>query len=240
MNGHHVDRQYPMYKKLVESIDSETYPNNVKCTVLRNMKIPPTIAEACIYSALKDRPNGVEIRKRLCIARSEIVTDPDAIDILQTLQDEKDLGEFILERMQEKNIAEADRDVAIKATEIISLPYLPKDAKEQNIAPVFCLVCKRNGKRKELSCLAYISELFKLNIYEEQHRDLYLQSYSESHRTRGETYFKKLVSHQPPPEQTPITEKQYKCNQCKKSFTDKRGLKRHVEGVHDKIKYNNN
>lgn len=85
LNGRNVSYFNSMYIKLIESIDSETYPNNVECIVLRNMKIPPPIAEACMHSALKDRPNGAEIRKRLCIGRSELVSDPDAIDILQTL-----------------------------------------------------------------------------------------------------------------------------------------------------------
>lgn len=70
---------------------------------------------------------------------------------------EKDLDEFILERMQKENIAEADRDVIKKATEVISLPRRVKDAKEQNIAPVFCFGLQEKWKEKGI-------ELFEIHF----------------------------------------------------------------------------
>lgn len=80
LNGQNAGLHDPMYTQLVESIDNlaETYPTNFECTVLRDIQIPSTIAEACVYSYIKNRPDGHEVRKRLCISRCEIVTDPRA------------------------------------------------------------------------------------------------------------------------------------------------------------------
>lgn len=137
--------------------------------------------------------------------------------------------------MEKENIVELDRDVIKKGIEVISLPGTAKEAKEQNFAPVFCLVCKKNGKRKELSCMSYISEHYKLNIHDEEHSQLYLKAYGEKFLKGGQTYRMKLISFEPPPEQT--TPNQFKCNQCEKSYKYNANLKRHVKGAHDKTEY---
>lgn len=77
--------------------------HNPNVNILRKIGFPHTFAEGAIFQAIKARHNGASMRKMLANKRMEIIKGDRALDIIRTTEDEVDLGEFLLECMDQDN-----------------------------------------------------------------------------------------------------------------------------------------
>lgn len=148
----------------------------------------------------------------------EIITDADAIDILQTNQDEVDVGEFFLECMEMSNIKADDRDVLTTAT-------LPIELNK----PFYCLICNKAmiGKNKN-EVLVSITAHYTYKINDKTHKEAYLKAKAKSLKVNDQSFLMTLVTYTPPPPAPEATTpKKFQCKECDKSFEQKGNLNVH-------------
>lgn len=119
--------------------------------------IPMHIFEICVYTAFKCHPNGCELRKKLSISFSEIVRDPQDINILRTSKHEKELGAFFMECMgfdyNDFNLTEISKAGATTVYIDLANEQIPHDDDDDDDEEEYQL--KQVPKSKQKSTVPY-------------------------------------------------------------------------------------
>lgn len=221
--GETVDEKHKhLYLDAVES--GIKGPDDIAIVVLRDIRMPKTIFESCVYLALK-KIMPAEDRAKMLNRNAEI-SPGDAINVLTTLEKEIELGKYLLECM-ETNVHLKDVLNSNKTT-----TKLPSRARIPNVFK-YCVCCN-----KQLHTLTEVSCHFTKS--NDEHLQKWYLNREFQYNSRGQPRLENLVTSEPIGKSVPAKPKKGKgnvqCDLCPVTVRDAGKLTQHKNAVHLKLK----